>query len=105
MPTKMSLLRPLCLVSMLLLSGALAVDASADRVRVTLADGSRWRGETGSTVTVTYKVGRGSEETTGILKSVERDYILLTTGSGEDMPIFMSESGVHSGSRRCNSGR
>lgn len=87
----MPLLRPCCLVFALLLSGVLASEAFAERVRITLADGSRWRGEIGTTVTVTYKVGRRSEELTGALKSVERDYILVTVDGSGDTPIFMTK--------------
>ena len=46
---------------------------------------------THATVTVTYKAGRALKQATGTLKAIERDYIWLTIGSGEDMPIFMSD--------------
>ncbi|MCH2137191.1 MAG: hypothetical protein MK101_11535 [Phycisphaerales bacterium] len=82
--------RSICLITALVLSGALVNQAAADRVKVDLPDGSRWRGETGDSVKVTVQAGRQKKTHTGTLKSVERDYILLAV-NGEDMPIFLSE--------------
>jgi len=41
---------------------------------------------------VTYKAGHAMKEAMGTLKSIERDYIIVSTiGSGEDIPIFHSD--------------
>ncbi len=87
----MSLLRSILIVSAVTLSGTVAPEALADRVRVDLPDGSRWRGETGDQVKVTYKAGARKQTVTGELKAVESDWIVVAPADGEDAIIFKSD--------------
>jgi len=87
----MPLFRPIVLALTLLMCGSIAMEAAADRVRVDLPDGTRWRGESGMQVTVTYATGRRTETVTGALKSVEPDWIVVVPNGEEDVIIFLSD--------------
>ena len=87
----MPLIRPIVLALTILMCGSIAMEAAADRVRVDLPDGTRWRGESGMQVTVTYATGRRTETVTGVLKSVEPDWLEVVPNGEEDEIIFLSD--------------
>ena len=87
----MTALRAILLAAAVAGAGLLSVQAQADRVRITMPDGTRWRGDTGDQIKVTYAEGRRRLNETGVLKAVETDWIVLTPKSGQDVTIWISD--------------
>ncbi len=85
----------LALVLALAALGAVAPMATAgEQVQVRQKDGSRWRGEIGAAVEVTYLKGGGQVTISGTLKEVKEQYILLDAviaGRSVPTPVFVAD--------------